>query len=179
MGQEQELFQKARVLLLSRGRTGMPSLRTVLGIAGVTRIEMLDDPRQALALLSAEPIDAVFCSADAAPVDGRSFAAAARAGGTVVNRMVPIFLVHDRASRVDVERARDTGVTDVLTCPISTRTIIDKLGLALCKPRSFISTSSFFGPDRRASRPGFEGPERRVRKPRKVSIAVKADQPVR
>ncbi len=167
-------FQKARVLVLSRGRGGMPALRTVLNVVGVTLIEALDDPRLALEKLSSERFDAVFCSADAVVAD-RSFALAARASKTAVNRMIPIFLVHDRARRGDVEQARDAGVTDVLTCPIRAQTIIDKLGAALTKPRSFIATSSFFGPDRRTARDGFEGQERRVRKPRKVTVAVKLD----
>jgi two-component system, chemotaxis family, chemotaxis protein CheY len=171
-------FLKLRVLLLSHGKAGMPTLRTVLGIVGVTRIEAMDDPGLALARLSAEQFDAVFCSAGVM-LGGRPFAAAARASKTAVNRMIPIFVVHDRASRGDVERARDTGATDVLTNPISAQTIIDKLGTAIARPKAFISAPNFFGPDRRAPREGFEGPERRVRKPRKVAIAVKADAPAR
>ncbi len=152
----------------------MPTLRTVLGIAGIGHVVALDDARQALTLLSRERFDAVFCGAGVA-VDGRPFPAAARASRTAANRMIPLFLVHERACRGDVERARDDGVTDVLTSPISAQTVIDKLGTALARPKAFISTPNFFGPDRRTPRAAFEGLERRVRQPRKVTLAVKSD----
>ena len=96
----------------------------------------------------------------------------ARANAAALNPLIPLFELHERARRGDVERARDQGVTDILICPISPQTIITKLGAALERPRPFIAAPNFFGPDRRAKRTGFGGTERRVRKPRKVAIRV-------
>ncbi len=61
----------------------------------------------------------------------------------LVNPLVPIFALQDRARRRDVEQARDAGVTDVITTPISPRTIVTKLKAA---PRPFIVAPDFFGP---------------------------------
>jgi hypothetical protein len=70
-----------------------------------------------------------------------------------------------------VEIARDLGVTDVLTVPISPRTLASKLDTATHSPRPFIVSAEFFGPDRRArTRPAFHGAERRKRTGKKAKM---------
>ena len=49
-----------------------------------------------------------------------------------------------------VHMARDLGVTDVVTIPISPKTLVAKLQVATHSPRPFIVATEFFGPDRRA-----------------------------
>jgi PleD family two-component response regulator len=166
---------KLRVLLLGGKTPGMATLRSVLNIAGVTNIVSATSSRDGLDLLSTEHFDAVFCEHCAEVVNGRSFPAAARGCASILNPMIPIFELQDRASRRRVERARDNGVTDVLTCPISPKTITDKLRAALITPRPFIACSDFFGPERRAPRTGFGGQDRRVRKPKKMRVNLKGE----
>ena len=89
----------------------------------------------------------------------------------MLNPMIPIFVLQERARRRDVEKARDTGVTDVLTIPISPKTLVTKLQVATQSPRPFIVATEFFGPDRRAkSRPAFHGSERRKRVAKKTKV---------
>jgi DNA-binding response OmpR family regulator len=85
--------------------------------------------------------------------------------------MIPIFALQERARRRDVIDARDEGVTDVITVPVSPRTLMRKLTAATLAPRPFIVAPDFFGPDRRA-RAGqvFAGKERRVRAARKAKV---------
>jgi CheY-like chemotaxis protein len=161
---------KRRVLLLGgRKEAAMTTLRSVLTIAGITNIVQVEDSRRALDLLSSEDFDAVFCGEDAQPLAGRPFAAAARAHAAILNPMIPIFEVHERPSRRDVEEARDRGASGILTCPISPKTLVDKLAAALSSPRPFVAAPDFFGPDRRAPRPGFRGQERRLRAPQRAA----------
>lgn len=167
---DQDDFLKKRVLLLGGNNPAMKTLRSVLGIAGVTNVVPTEDSRRAVDMLSSEHFDAVFCDRAAEPVNGLSFPAAARANTAVLNPMIPIFELHDRASRGDIERARDTGVTDILVCPISPKTITTKLGTAFGNPRPFIAAPDFFGPDRRAPRDNFGGSDRRVRKPKRAQL---------
>jgi two-component system chemotaxis response regulator CheY len=70
-----------------------------------------------------------------------------------------------------VEAARDTGVTDVLTMPISPKTLVTKLQVATHTPRAFIVAPEFFGPDRRAkARPTYFGADRRKRTAKKAKV---------
>lgn len=60
---------------------------------------------------------------------------------------------------------------DVLTTPISPKTIMTKLQGALTAPRPFIVANEFFGPDRRAkARAPFHGSDRRTRVAKKAKV---------
>lgn len=159
-----------RILVVGAKSHTMQLLRSVLGIAGIDKIVHVEDPGRAIELLSMEGFSAVFCEHATRPFDGASFPIAARRRSTVLNPMIPIFVLQDRARRSDVERARDLGVTDILTTPLSPRTLVTKLQAAISAPRSFIVAPEFFGPDRRAKRDAYNGSERRTRKPKKARV---------
>ncbi|HEY0266936.1 MAG TPA: hypothetical protein VGC16_09305, partial [Rhizomicrobium sp.] len=127
-----------RVLLAGPKTHGMLLLRSVMGIAGVGKVLHIEDGRRALELLGMEHFNAVFYEHGAASIDGKPFIVAARRSDAILNPMIAIFALAERARRRDVEAARDTGVTDVLTTPISPRTILTKLRTAAETPRPFI-----------------------------------------
>lgn len=159
------------ILIVGAKSHSLLLLRSVLGIAGVTRIAHLPDARSAIAALAQDRYSAVFCDWDVGQVDGMGFAVAARRIPGLLNPMIPIFALQERARRRDVIRARDEGVTDVITVPVSPRTLKRKLDAATAAPRPFIVSAGFFGPDRRV-RAGlhFAGKDRRVRAARKAKV---------
>ena len=168
---ERSDFAQLRVLLLSGKTHGAQTLRSVLSLAGVTNILVIDDPKKALALLTTENFDAVYADDNCERVSDLTFAEAVRRRGGILNPMMPVFVFQEQARRKDVEEARDTGATDFLTCPISPRTVMAKLEAALTNPRPFIKAPDFFGPDRRAkARTAWSGEERRSRVARKVTV---------
>jgi CheY-like chemotaxis protein len=167
---EKTAFAALRVLVLGGKNHTTQLLRSVLGIAGVAKIVHIDESCRAIELLSLENFHAVFCERTAAAIDGVSFPIAARRMSSVLNPMIPIFVIQDRAQRSDVEHARDTGATDFLTTPISPKTIMTKMQVALQMPRPFIVAPEFFGPDRRAKTRGHYGRDRRVRGAKKTKV---------
>ena len=166
-------FRDARVLIVGARPSSVKVLRIALGLAGVGSVLSEPDSTRAIELLCSEPFAAVFCDSECEPVSGTHFTLAARRTTGVLNPMIPIFLLSSAAHRRAVERARDTGVTDILARPISAATILRKLRLAVARPRAFIAAPDFFGPDRRGSkRPSFVGTERRRRTARKLKLAL-------
>ncbi|HEY2836841.1 MAG TPA: hypothetical protein VGI89_09745 [Rhizomicrobium sp.] len=164
----------ARVLIVgAKGHAG-PTLRTVLTAAGIARIVMVDDPRRALDTLCSERFAAVFVEGDT-ELDGMPFAQAARRSPSLLNPMIPIFVVYGGPKRRDVERSRDDGVTDVISRPMSPKTVGDKLRAALSAPRPFIAAPEFFGPDRRAKERPWRGENRRTLTPKKTRIVLDQD----
>jgi PleD family two-component response regulator len=175
---EQSSLAVHRVLIVGGKTHAAQLLRSVLSIAGLHRISQVEDRARALEILSTEHFSAVFVGADVAPVEGVSFAVAIRRREGMLNPMIPVFALQERARRRDVEQARDEGVTDVLTVPISPRTLTTKLQAAFETPRTFIVSQQFFGPDRRAKvRPAWFGKDRRTRAARKAKadLTVKPD----
>jgi CheY-like chemotaxis protein len=170
MAMGQADFADLRVMLVG-SKTHMLSLvRSVLAIVGINRVCQVEKPDRALEMLRLEHFGAIFC--EELTVDGGiAFTVAVRRAPAVLEPLIPIFVLHDRARRRDVETARDLGATDVLTVPISPRTISTKLRAALKSPRPFVLAAGFFGPDRRArGRTVFAGKERRTRVPRRARV---------
>lgn len=163
-------FATLRVMLVGAKTHGLAVLRAVLGLTGISRITQVEQPGRALEMLGTDQFAAVFCEQDCL-VEGVPFAQAARRKPFLLNPTLAVFVLKEQARRRDVEKARDLGATDVLTMPISPRTMIDKLNAAVHAPRPFIVAPDFCGPDRRAkSRKTFGGTERRARVPRKVRV---------
>ena len=168
---ERAEFAALGILLLSEKNHAAHTLRSVLTLAGITRITAIDTSRRALDILTMDNYDAIFCDEQSAMVDGLTFPLAVRRRAGILNPLVPVFVFHERARRHAVEAARDTGATDFLTCPISPRTVMTKLEAALFHPRPFIKAPDYFGPDRRArQRPVWNGEDRRTRMPKKIKI---------
>jgi two-component system chemotaxis response regulator CheY len=170
MGQrvERTAFSNHRILLLGGKTHALLLLRSILSVMGVTQIIHVEDPRRAIELLSMEMFHAIFYDPRIPSYDDMAFPVAARRKESLLNPLVPIFALQARTHRRDVEMARDAGVTDVITVPISPRTVMTKLKAA---PRPFIVAQEFFGPDRRSkARAPWSGSDRRIRAARKQKI---------
>ena len=164
-------FSAHRILLVGAKTHTMALLRSILGVMGISKVFQIEDAARALELLSMEGFSAVFCAANVDAGDGMTFPVAARRKEGILNPMIPIFVIQERARRRDVEKARDFGATDVLTTPVSPKTIMTKLKAAEVAPRPFIVSNEFFGPDRRArNRAPWSGAERRTRQAKKTKF---------
>ena len=166
-------FCTHRVLVVGGKTYSVQLLRAALAVAGIGNIVHVGEGHRALALLGRVRFNAVFCDHHATSPGNKSFIVAARHDKSALNPMIPIFLLKERASRHDVEAARDSGATDVLTIPISAKTLINKLESAIRAPRPFIVASDFFGPDRRSkARMTYDDSDRRKLVPKKTKVIV-------
>jgi hypothetical protein len=166
---EQTEFSGHRVLLLGPKNHTTQILRSVLVLVGIGRCVPVEEYATALDLLSMEHFHAVFCV-----LDGEAqirFLLAARRRHGILNPMVPIFLLEGQARRRQIEKARDSGATDIFTMPVSPKTVAAKLRSATQNPRAFIVAHDFFGPDRRAKmRPAYFGSDRRKKVPKRARL---------
>lgn len=168
---ERTEFDAHRVLMLGPKNHAIQVLRSVLAIVGVGKVAHVEDVASGLEILTMEHFHAVFCV-----LDGNAqseFVIAARRNSAMLNPTIPIFLLQSYARRRQIEQARDCGVTDFLTTPVSAKTVADKLGAAVKNPRPFIVAQAFFGPDRRAkTRPAFSGTDRRRKASKKMRFDI-------
>jgi CheY-like chemotaxis protein len=169
-------FQQMRMLLVGGKPAAVQVLRTAFGMLGLRHVMVIAESARAIEALRCQQFSAIFCDATAERFEGMTFAVAARRTPGVVNPMTPLFMICTLARQHQVEQARDIGVTDVLTHPVSATTIARKLSSALKAPRPFIVAPSFFGPDRRTRRPpAWDGNDRRTRIAKKTRLAVADD----
>jgi DNA-binding response OmpR family regulator len=68
---------------------------------------------------------------------------------------------HSEKSRV-VE-ARDAGVTEFVAKPLTARSVLERLQAVIYRPRPFVRSAGYFGPDRRRrDEIAYNGPWRRA-----------------
>ncbi len=86
------------------------------------------------------------------PLDGLDLIRKIRNNENSPNKFVPIILMTGYSDQPRVEAARDGGVTEFLMKPYSARDMYSRIVQIIEKPRQFVDTGEFFGPDRRRRR---------------------------
>jgi CheY-like chemotaxis protein len=151
-----------RVLLVDDNQHMRSIVATVLGGVGVTQVRESGDGAEALGILRQWPADLAIVDFRMAPVDGVEFTRLVRNAADSPNKFLPIIMMTGYAERSRVMEARDAGVTEFIVKPLTARALVDRLNNVIFKPRAFIRTPDYFGPDRRRRQdPAFQGPFRR------------------
>lgn len=113
----------------------------------------------------------IVCELQLEEATGFALAHEIRHGASTMNRMTPIIALNGRATPRRVETSRDLGITEFVCKPLSRKSFVQRVNVALYAPRNFIKAGDFFGPDRRRRFGTFEGHDRRRIRPRRVLIS--------
>lgn len=103
----------------------------------------------ALKTLDANVPDIIFCEWELPDMTGIELIRRLRSDPNSVHRMTPIIFVTAHTQKRHVTTARDSGVTEYLAKPFSSRLIYSRICAVLERPRAFIEAEGFVGPDRR------------------------------
>ena len=101
--------------------------------------------------------------------------------GALVHHPLPVIVQFLHSAEHDyVRKVIDSGPDDLLQMPVVPAQLLTRLGLLAEKPRNFIVTSDYVGPDRRKTpRPGAQAPLTiDVPNPLALRLAQKSDQAV-
>lgn len=135
----------------------------VLKAAGLKHLHHAADGRTGLKALGSLPIDIAIVDFSMGLIDGLEFTRLVRTSPQSANPYLPIIMMTGHSALQQVHRARDAGVTEFVSKPISPKTLLGRVNAVICNPRRFIKSETFCGPDRRRSARGtFKGPERRA-----------------
>ena len=97
--------------------------------------------------------DIIFCDWNMEVIDGLEFTKFVRTGVDTANPYVPIIMLSGHSEARRICEARDIGITEYLVKPISAEMIYERICRVIERPRQFVKTKAFFGPDRRRSKP--------------------------
>jgi len=136
------------------------TLRTMRNV----EVEHVDGVEHCVAALSFFQPDLVVTAWDMADGDGLALTHRIRSGEAgEAYRKVPVILVTDRGRPSDIERARTAGVDEFVQRPFSTTTLLKRVREVQARPRDFIESTRYVGPDRRRRpRDEYDGPRRRL-----------------
>jgi DNA-binding response OmpR family regulator len=155
-------FSSIALLLVDQNRFIRTIVANICRSFGIERVYESDDAPDAFTLMKQTPIDIVVTEWMLEPLDGRDFARLVRTARDSPNPMAPIIMLTGHTQAQYVMEARDAGVTEFLCKPVSSRNLLNRLIHVIEKPRVFIKSAHYVGPDRRRrDSTGYTGPERR------------------
>ena len=155
------VFETLSILVVDDSAHMRHLLHTLLHSLGVPQVHLAANGEEGWALYKKHEPDLILTDAAMMPVDGFEFAKKLRSQTSDMEATVPIIMISGHTELTAVERARDIGITEFLSKPISARALYERLILVLDRPRAFIETPTYRGPDRRRRSRPFAGEDRR------------------
>lgn len=151
-------FDKLSMLAVEDTQPMLKLLVSVLDALGVKNVETAPNGEAAFRAFMQRNHDIILTDWAMEPMDGIQLTRMIRNNKASPNRLVPIILITGYSAWSRVEEARDAGVTEFLVKPFTAHDIARRVTHVINRPRDFIDTQDFFGPDRRRRRGEGENP---------------------
>jgi two-component system, chemotaxis family, chemotaxis protein CheY len=142
-------FHRLRFLVVDDNAHMRRILRTLLHGFGAREVYEAEDGAAGLEAFTHYSPDIVITDWAMPIFDGLELTQMIRQPNGNPNPYVPIIMLTGHSEKKRVIAARDTGVTEFLTKPISATALSQRILNVVANPRPFIRTKTYFGPDRR------------------------------
>lgn len=163
-------LEKIRFLLVDDNVRMMNLVKAVLRGFGVKHVVEAQTAGEAMARLRAEQIDIMVVEYQLREVDGPSLVRQIRTAPDSPAPFLPVIMLTAHTERSRVETARDAGITEFCSKPISPKEMLRKIAAVIDQPRPYVRATDFVGPDRRRrAASGRTEPNRRAeQEPREI-----------
>jgi two-component system chemotaxis response regulator CheY len=152
-----------RILLVDDNHHMRVLLTEILRAIGVKHVYEANDGAEALQVMRSNPIDIIMSDLAMQPLDGIDFVRLLRNSPDSPNPMAPVIMITGHSTHRRVQEARDVGVNEFLSKPVTARGVLERIAQVVDNPRAFVRTPAYFGPDRRRrADPNYTGPKRRA-----------------
>lgn len=155
-------FDRVRVLVIEDNQPMLEICRTLLLTFGVGEVLTAKNGEEGFKIACKENPDIIIADWMMEPTDGIKMTRRIRNDSLSPNHYVPIILMTGFSEKKRVVQARDAGVTEFLVKPFTARDLYKRIAQIIERPRQFVRSEDFFGPDRRRKAdPVFAGPLKR------------------
>lgn len=145
-------FDKTSILVVDDNEVMLNLVKSLLQTFGVGRIITARDGGEGFEKFCEHNPDLIMTDWMMEPIDGITFARRVRTDTRSPNKFVPIVLMTGFSEKRRVMQARDTGVNEFLVKPFNVRELYRRVAQIIERPRQFVRSDDFFGPDRRRLR---------------------------
>jgi len=153
-------LQRFRVLLVEDNGYVCQILKELLYDLSVGQVETASSGVDAIEIMKnasasfgeGGPFDMIISDMVMSPIDGLLLLKWVREGKESPDRFVPFLMMSGAADDGKVKLARDKGVNEFLAKPFSASSVAEKVLALINRPRQFVATRSYFGPDRQRRR---------------------------
>lgn len=170
-----------KILVVDDHSNTLRLITDVLRAGGVGEVYTAPDGHRARELLRHRCPHIIFTDWSMPVMDGLELVRSIRRAAIypdamVPNAEVPVVMVTGQRSERDVQIARLAGVNEFVIKPFTPAALLSRIQLVLKKPRPFIISEAYVGPDRRRKLElNYSGPLRRTCDPEEVADEVERD----
>lgn len=159
-------FKKIKVLVVEDNMPMAEMVQSLLYAFGVGEVVLAKNGEEGYEKYIRMVPDLIIADWMMKPVDGIMFTKRVRSDPRSPNPFVPLILMTGFSERKRVIMARDSGVTEFLVKPFTAKDLYKRIAQVIERPRQFVKTGEFFGPDRRRKEdPEYMGQRRRENDP--------------
>ena len=137
------------ILVADSNQYMLKIIRAMLRGFGIIKIREATDGAIALEELNTQLIDLVIVDYALETLSGVELTELVRDAEDSPNRFVPIIMLSAYTEKWRIEGARDAGISEFLRKPLCARDLYLRLLEVIERPRDFVRTHRYFGPDRR------------------------------
>lgn len=141
------------VLLVEDNKHMQLMVKEILRSFRIKNVRAAEDGADAIKELRTFAVDLIIADWNMHPIDGLEFVRMVRNDSDSSNPYVPIIMLTGHTETHRVFEARDSGITEFLAKPVSSKGLYQRICMVIEKPRQFVKTKRFAGPDRRRTRP--------------------------
>ncbi|MBL28507.1 MAG: hypothetical protein CMM50_13255 [Rhodospirillaceae bacterium] len=155
-------FSKIRFLVVEANPLAAELMVDILAMVGAISIRKATDSDAAMRMMRDADVDIVITEWNlGGKSSGIDLVDFIRHSAQSPNRFLPVIMCTANSEQEDVVEARDKGVTEFLAKPFSVDGLYKRLVSIIARPRSFINSDTYFGPDRRRRQVPISFPDRR------------------
>ncbi len=156
---DQADFARLRILIVDDNGHMRALLKRMLVTRGARDATEAMDGHNAMEMLASQEFDLVLLDLDMKPMNGIEFTRLVRQG--FANNRVPIIMISGHTGLDDVRSARDAGVNEFLVKPVTPKNLFGRITEVFARPRPFVSSPAYVGPERRRRQAAGTDPKRR------------------
>ena len=142
-------FSDLSVLVVEDSKPMLELTVSILETFGIGNIVTAENGKDGFQRFCTYNPDLVIADWMMEPVNGIELARHIRTHSRSPNKYVPFILMTGFSEKHRVIKARDIGITEFLVKPFTVRDLYKRLELIIERPRQFVRSGDFFGPDRR------------------------------
>lgn len=142
-------FSDIKVLVVEESQPMSQITNAILKGFGINYVESAQNSDIAFEKFCKEQHDLLLIDWIIKPIDGIALTEKIRMDAHSPNPFVPIILMTGLSEKRRVMQARDTGITEFMVKPYTVNDLYRRLDHIIQKPRQFVKSPDFFGPDRR------------------------------
>lgn len=168
VGKTNDYLSPFKILVAEPNELMCKVTRGLLTMLGARRLFMVSDSTNAKAYLKQGDIDFILSEWYLYTSDGIDLVHWLRTQVGEI-RFTPFIMVTSQTRVENVVRARNLGITEFVAKPFSANSLLTRIREVVERPRPFVSTRKYFGPDRRRrAKPTDEGGDRRKNEALKI-----------